>query len=282
MLQPRDRFFVTPEWLAEHLNAPDVVTVDASWHMPASGRSGEKEYLAEHIPGAVFFDIDAHADKSTDLPHMLPRPEAFASAMRKLGIGDGQKIVVYDSVGLFSAPRVWWTFKTFGAADVVILDGGLPAWKALGLPLTDGPVRRSEKHFTARLDNSAVKDFESLSAAIGSSLLQIVDARSTGRFVGAEPEPRPGLKSGHMPGAVSLPFGELIVDGRLKQADAIRAHFKAKGVSLEKPIVTTCGSGVSAAILTLALTYAGAVQVALYDGSWSEWGGHPDALVVSG
>lgn len=282
MTNRRDDFFVSVDWLADHLRSPDIVVVDASWHLPSAGRDARDEYLAGHIPGAIFFDIDEIADQATDLPHMLPRPEVFSSRMRKLGIGDGQTIVVYDSVGLMTAPRVWWTFKVMGVRSVFILDGGLPAWTAAGHDLESGPVRRQERHFTARLDNTAVRDFSAVRAALNTGSAQVVDARSAERFRGDAPEPRPGLKSGHMPGAANLPFGELVENGHLKDVAAIRDAFASRGVDLARPVITTCGSGVTAAVVLLAAEIAGARAVSLYDGSWAEWGGRDDAEVATG
>lgn len=275
-----DRHFVTADWLLRHLDDPDVIAVDGSWHMPAAGRSGRAEYLAGHIPGAVFFDLDAIADTTSPLPHMLPAPDVFAAAVGALGIRDNQTIVVYDSLGLFSAARVWWSFKIMGAPDVVLLDGGLPAWIAAELPLEAGEPTRAPAVFTPNFDPTAVRNFEEVKAALGGEV-QIVDARSAGRFHGREPEPRAGLRSGHMPGAINLPFGEAIEAGRLKSAADLRALFAARAIDPNKPVIASCGSGVSAAVIALALDVVGARDVAIYDGSWTEWGGRSDASVVS-
>lgn len=275
-----DSHFVTADWLLRHIDDPDVIAVDGSWHMPAAGRNGRAEYLAGHIPGAVFFDLDAIADTASPLPHMLPTPEAFAAAVGALGIRDTQTIVVYDSVGLFSAARVWWSFRIMGARDVVLLDGGLPAWSAEGLPLEAGEPTRTRQPFTPHFNPAAVRDFEQVKAALGGTT-QIVDARSAGRFHGREPEPRAGLRSGHMPGAINLPFGETIEAGRLKSAADLKALFKARGIDPDKPVIASCGSGVSAAVIALALDVVGARDVAVYDGSWTEWGGRSDASVVT-
>ncbi|NBN62418.1 3-mercaptopyruvate sulfurtransferase [Pannonibacter tanglangensis] len=274
---------VSTDWLAAHLTAPDVLVLDASLHLPGSGRDANAEYLQEHIPGAVRFDIDAISDKTNPLPHMLPAPHVFSSMMRKLGIGDGMTLVVYDSLGLFSAARGWWMLKTMGAARVFVLDGGLPKWKAEGRPVEDGAVRRPERHFTARLNHGAVTDLADMRRIVESGARQVVDARSAERFAGTAPEPRPGLRSGHMPGALNTPIARFLnADGTVKDEAGLRAVFAEAGVDLARPVTTSCGSGVTAAVVTLALTLLGHRDLSLYDGSWSEWGGLPDAPVVTG
>ncbi|WP_336487920.1 3-mercaptopyruvate sulfurtransferase [Methylobacterium nigriterrae] len=274
---------VTPAWLHERLSAPDIVVLDASWYLPAAGRDAQAEYRAAHIPGAIRFDIDAVSDEGSGLPHMLPRPEVFASRMRSLGIGDGMHVVVYDGMGLFSAPRVWWMLRTFGVRDVAVLDGGLPAWVAAGYATEDGePHPRDRRHFTARLDNGAVADSGDVARALDGGSVQVVDARSGTRFRGEEPEPRPGVRPGHMPGALNLHYAALQDDGRLKDPAALRAVFAGNGVDLDRPVITTCGSGVTAAIVSLALETLGRPARSLYDGSWSEWGADESRPVATG
>lgn len=281
MIEP-DKLFVSPEWLSRHLADPRVCVFDASWHMPAAARDARAEYLAGHIPGAVLFDIDAVSDDATDLPHMLPAPADFAAAIGAMGFGDGMKAIVYDSVGLFSAPRLWWTLLVFGAAEVSILEGGLPAWTAAGLPLETGATRRPAARFTPRFEGSLVADAAQVLSALETGTIQLVDARSAERFAGKVAEPRPGLRSGHMPGARNLPYGALIEDGRLKASPAIEAAFAKAGIDPDRPTIATCGSGLTACILSLARAATGRAPAVVYDGSWSEWGGRNDLPIESG
>ena len=274
---------VSPDWLHDRLTAPDLVILDASWYLPAAGRDPEAEFRAAHIPGARRFDLDAMSDTESSLPHMLPRPEVFAARMRTLGVGDGQQIVVYDGMGLFSAPRVWWMLKAFGVRDALVLDGGLPAWVAAGYPTEEGePHPRERRHFTARLDHGAVADADDVARALASGAAQVVDARSGTRFRGEEPEPRPGVRPGHMPGARNLHYAALQREGRMKSPEELAAVFSENGVDPDRPIVTTCGSGVTAAIIALALETMGRPARGLYDGSWSEWGADPNRVVATG
>jgi thiosulfate/3-mercaptopyruvate sulfurtransferase len=269
--------------LARELDAPDLVIIDASWHMPGAG-DARGEYLAEHIPGAIFFDIDEIADTKSILPHMLPPPEKFSSRMRSMGVGDGSRIVVYDSQGLYSAARVWWTFRVMGVEDVSVLNGGLPKWKREGRPLESGEPRpRTPRHFTARRNLDLVRDASDIKALLKDESAEIVDARSAERFAGKAPEPRPGLRSGHIPGSHNLPFAKLLnPDGTLKSPREIERLFEDAGVDLAKPVVTSCGSGITAGILALALVQIGHRKTAVYDGSWSEWGADQSLPIETG
>jgi thiosulfate/3-mercaptopyruvate sulfurtransferase len=269
---------VTTAWLAGRLQDPKVVILDAT--LPPVGIvpavDTRARYLARHIPGAVFFDIEELSDRSSSLPHMLPPADVFSRSLSALGVG--MDIVIYEQEGVFSSPRAWWTLKTFGAKHVYLLDGGLRVWIEAGLPTESGAVHRAPASFHATLDQDAVKDFSQVQQLIAAHG-QILDARSAGRFTGTLPEPRPGISSGHMPGATSIPFTELVEEGRLKRADELRSLFVAKGVDIERPTTTTCGSGVTAAVIALGLEVAGAKQVSLYDGSWAEYAARPEAVI---
>lgn len=275
-------FFVTTEWLAAHLKEPDLVVVDGSFFMPDENRNAQAEYLAGHIPGAVLFDIDVIADHSTNLPHMLPSVEVFAKAMHDFGISERMRIVVYDASGIQGVARVWWTLRLYGAKDVKILSGGLPKWKAEGRPLESGSVMRQPQSFKVQFDAAAVASAADVLKASQDGAPQIVDARSAPRFKGEIPEPRPGLRSGHIPGSLNVPYRDVIANGEMRSPAEVAAAFTRAGVDLSRPIITSCGSGVTAAILLLALETTGKQGIVLYDGSWTEWGGRPDLPIAQG
>ncbi len=274
---------VSTTWLADHLSAPDVRVVDASYYMPIQNRSAREEYGSRHLPGAVFFDIDDIADAASPYPHMLPPPAKFASKVRKLGLGDGNRIIVYDGTGFASAAaRVWWMFRHFGHKDVAVLDGGLPKWLSEGRPIDNLPPMPRERHFMARVDTTRARTAEDLLANLETGREQVIDARSAGRFHGRDAELWPGKKVGHIPGSINLPFGELIDEASrtMLPADQLRAAVDRAGVDFTRPAVTTCGSGVTACVLALALHLLGHRQVAVYDGSWAEWGAREDTPAV--
>jgi thiosulfate/3-mercaptopyruvate sulfurtransferase len=277
---------VSTDWLAAHLAQSDVRVADASWYLPQAARNARAEYEASHIPGAVFFDIDALSDQESPLPHMLPEATAFSSAIRKLGIGDGDFVVFYDGAGLYSAPRALWMMRAMGHGKAAVLDGGFPKWTREGRAAESTADRRpaiGRRHFTAQPDLEIVRDFDSLRRNLQSHTEQVVDARSPSRFRGEEKEPRPGVRPGHIPGSVNVYYaGVLTPEGTMRPPAELRRLFAETGVDLDRPTVTSCGSGVTAALVSLALEMAGAKQTALYDGSWAEWGSRNDAPIATG
>ena len=284
MTENRMRPLVSTDWLAAELGAPDLRVLDASWYLPAMQRHAEAEYRAGHLPGAVYFDLDRASDADARLPHMLPDPAAFAAYAGALGIGNGDRIVVYDGSGVnLSAPRVWWMFRVFGHREVAVLDGGLDKWRAEQRPLETGAHRPGRARFSAVLDSSRVRDLAAVVRNLAEGTEQVVDVRAAGRFEGRDPEPRPGLRGGHIPGSRNLPFTDLVnPDGTLLTPDEIRRRVARAGVDVGRRVIATCGSGTTACSLVLALEVIGAPAAAVYDGSWSEWGGGSETPLETG
>ncbi len=272
---------VSTAWLAEHTDDASLVILDASWFMPGSPRDPAAEYAAAHIPGAVRFDIDAISEHSSDLPHMMATASDFATAVRRLGVEPQSLVVVYDATGVFSAPRVWWNFRAMGHERVAVLDGGLPKWVAEGRPVETGWREPSHGEFKAHADPQVVADLMGVRQSLTDANVQVVDARPALRFAGKAPEPREGVRGGHMPGAINVPWDAVIENGVMRTADSLREVFSGAGVDLSRPIITTCGSGISASVLALALAVLGRGDVAVYDGSWTEWGSRTDTPVVT-
>lgn len=270
---------VSVDWLRDKLDNDYVKVIDGSWYLPQQGRDAAAEYAAGHVPGAVFFDLDENSDHSSDLPHMMPSPEEFADVAGAMGITNSDHVIVYDGLGFMSAPRIWWMFKTFGHEKVSVLDGGMPAWKAINAPVDSGSPAKAATNYQVTLNQRQIADRRSVMSALENGDRQIIDARSAARFSGSAPEPRAGLKSGHMPGAINLPFQELVAtSGLFKLGSELQSVFEKAGVDLSSPVTTSCGSGVTAAILTLGLTQLGHRDNNLYDGSWAEWGSHPETV----
>lgn len=281
-MSEKSRFIVSADWLDEHWSDPGVSTVDASWYLPAMGRDARAEYAAAHIPGTHFFDHDVIADTRSGLPHTVPSPGLFERHMSAMGIARDDTIVVYDGPGYFSAPRAWWLFRTMGAQNVFVLDGGLDGWKKEGRLLTDKPTMCAPTAFVPKFDGSKIVSFEQMMQTVGMQSMQIADARGPGRFSGDEPEPRAGMRSGHMPGAKCVHYTTLAPGGYLLDLDRLRQVIIEAGIEPERPVTTTCGSGVTAAVITLALASLGNEQTKLYDGSWAEWGARDDTPVEQG
>lgn len=283
MAQDDPKTLVSTAWLADHLADPDLRILDGTWFMPNSGKDAKAAFEKAHIPNARFFDIDAIADTRSPLPHMAPLPERFISRLRAMGVGDGHQVVIYDQSGIFSAPRVWWTFRLMGKTDVAVLDGGLPKWIAEGRPVDDLPPLIKDRHMTAQRQSDRIKDVTEVARASKLGNYEIIDARAHDRFTGQTPEPRPGLRSGHIPGAKNVPFGQLInTNGTMKTPNEIRAAFEAAGVDQSKPAITSCGSGITASVLAFGLELIGKQDWAVYDGSWAEWGMYNDLKVATG
>lgn len=276
---------VSTDWVAKHMSAPDVRLVDCTYYLPNDGRVGRQEYEKQHIEGAVFFDVDDVKDPDNPLPHMVPPAHIFAAKVRKLGMGDGNRIICYDhNGGGMAAARVWWMFRLFGHADVAVMDGGLVKWLAEGRPVTDIEPTPQERHFTAREDHTLLRSVDDILANVDSQRELVIDVRGAGRFNATQPEPRPGMRSGHMPGAVNLPYTDFMDQTRncsMRPAEEIAEIAAKAGVDMKRPLVTSCGSGVTACYAALALYLIGKRDVAVYDGSWSEWGGRPDTPIVT-